>query len=207
MDEFDEFIAGNFLGCGTSAVGECDFDLEGGSALDGWGSGDSIVEFAGDDGFESFVEEFATDGNDAVGRRRSDFGFLQRVVESFGFGLSDFDCACSGGDFGDFADFSSDGGGDAGEGVGEEGGNGGGFIATEHGDESSEFDAVGVGFNFFGFSGKFGGRAVDGTLFAVGAMPMDRDVWVGDGCLFEVFIDASAASFVNTGKFDGHAGT
>lgn len=76
LDDFGEFIAGDFLGCHVSAVGECDFDLKWGAALDGGWSGDSVVEFAGDDGFEAFVEKFATDGDDAVGRGWSDLGFL-----------------------------------------------------------------------------------------------------------------------------------
>lgn len=47
---------------------------------------------------------------------------------------------------------------------------------------------------------------MDCTLFAVGAMPMDRDVWVSDSGLFEVFVDTAAATFINTGQFDGNAG-
>ncbi len=44
-------------------------------------------------------------------------------------------------------------------------------------------------------------------LFAVGVVPVDGHVRVGDSGLFEVFIDATSAAFVHSGQFDRYAST
>ena len=48
---------------------------------------------------------------------------------------------------------------------------------------------------------------MDRLLFAIGIVPMDCHVWVGYSGLFEVFIDATSAAFVDSGQFDGYAST
>jgi hypothetical protein len=79
------------LSDGAATVGESDFDLEGGAAMDGRGTRGGIVKLPGDDSLEPRVEELASDRDNAIRGRGADLGLLEGLVEPFGFRVADFD--------------------------------------------------------------------------------------------------------------------
>ena len=164
------------------------------------------MKLARNNRLEAFVEQFAADRRDAVGRRRPDLGLLQRVVETLSFGLADLQRRRACRDVRHLTDLASHRRGHARERVRQERGDGRTLLGPEHRDQSTELDPIRMGLDLLGLLGQHGRGPRYGSFFTIGTLPMNRHVGIGDRRLLEILIDTAATSFVDGRQFDRNAG-
>ena len=82
----------------------------------------------------------------------------------------------------------------------------GALVVLEHAHQHAQLDAVGMRLDLLGLRRQHVGHPGMVPRAAVGIGVMDRHVRIGDGRLFEVFVDAAPAALVAGFQLDGHPG-
>src|SRR5215469_11838427 len=151
---------------------------------------------------KAFEKQRFSDRRDAVGPGSADFGFLNRFVKGVGFLASNLLGIAASADLCSFADLLCDSGTDSGKRGRQKPRHRRRRGVLQHGDQLSEFDAIWVWLDLYGFRRKLSCGARIRDLAAIGIDIVNRHMWIGDGRLFQIFVHTATPALVTSFELD-----